>query len=418
MLEFLTNSDFIIRSLIALGALVAGISYVQVKYKVKFFTRAAWIYAIVIFAMISLYRIYPLIEETWIRYFFLPLMIFFIVVGGYLALLHVIIKPLWDFMNASLNVIRGEHIEKLDENYTDEVGEAAKQFNLLFKNFKSSIKSNENNIVKLSFSAKKIKETIDNLASILAEQSSAINQTTTTIQQLGYTGEQTMDKAHMVVNAAQHSMEVTDLGQKAVKNSIDEMMIIRQKVERIATQILALSGQTQKIGIIINTVDEIAEQTNLLSLNASIEAAKAGDAGKGFSVVAAQIRKLAEQSQQAVSEIAVIIKEIQAATNTTVMATEEGTKGVDSGVTQIGTTGELMEQSMESLKENVAYAQQILSATEQQNVGIKQINSAITSINEVMEQISLTAEESKQVSMELDELMLNMEKLKEAMTAV
>jgi len=272
--------------------------------------------------------------------------------------------------------------------------------------------------VKLSFSAKKIKETIDNLASILAEQSSAINQTTTTIQQLGYTGEQTMDKAHMVVNAAQHSMEVTDLGQKAVKSSIDEMMKIRQKVERIATQILALSGQTQKIGIIINTVDEIAEQTNLLSLNASIEAAKAGDAGKGFSVVAAQIRKLAEQSQQAVSEIAVIIKEIQAATNTTVMATEEGTKGVDSGVTQIGTTGELMEQSMESLKENVAYAQQILSATEQQNVGIKQINSAITSINEVMEQISLTAEESKQVSMELDELMLNMEKLKEAMTAV
>jgi methyl-accepting chemotaxis protein len=398
--------------------MLAGIIYIHVRYKTKFFTRFTAIYAVSFIIVMTIYKIYPYAEVGWIRYVLFPLILIVVVYGGFFAIFFFSIKPMWSFLESAMKAVKGDYSARIDENYADELGDASIQFNNLLKNLKVSIATNQDNINKLKITTAKIKETIENLAAILAQQSSAINETTTTIQELNYTGEQTMEKAHMVVNSAEHSMQITEMGQQAVIESVSEMMEIRQKVERIATQILTLSGQTQKIGIIINKVDEIAEQTNLLSLNASIEAAKAGDAGKGFSVVAAQIRKLAEQSQHAVLEIANIISEIQTATNTTVMATEEGTKGVDSGVKQINSTGELMEQSMESLKENVAYAQQILSATEQQNIGIKQINSAISNINDVMEQISNAAEESKMISNELDILMENMEKIRNDLSAV
>ena len=417
MIDVFFSTDFIIRSILALTALGIGIVIVQVKFKVKLFTRAAWMFAITLFVVITLLRIVPYVDEPLVRYGILPLIIFGFAVGGFIIILTTILQPLWNFVEVSLKIIQGDYQARIETTATDELGEATNQFNHLIKNIQENYEGNELNIDRLNSAITKIQETIEDLATILAEQSSAINETTTTIQELSYTGEQTMEKAHMVVNSAEHSMQISENGQQAVKRSVDEMISIRQKVEKIASQILSLSAQTQKIGIIISKVDEIAEQTNLLSLNASIEAAKAGDSGKGFSVVASEIRKLAEQSQQAVSEIATIITEIQSATNTTVMATEEGTKGVDAGVSQIGTTGELMEQSIESLNENVAYAQQILSATEQQNIGIKQINSAITSINEIMDQIAGSAEESKRISSELNELLNNMVTMQKLYTA-
>ena len=417
MIDVFFSQDFIIRSILAIAALGIGITIVQVKFKTKLFTRAAWMFALTLFIVITLLRIIPYVEEPLIRYGVLPLIIFGFAVGGFIMILTTILQPLWNFVEVAIRIIKGDYQARIETTATDELGDAAVQFNQLITYMRENYKGNELNIEKLNRSISNIQETIEDLATVLAEQSSAINETTTTIQELSYTGEQTMEKAHMVVNSAEHSMQISENGQQAVKRSVDEMISIRQKVEKIASQILALSAQTQKIGIIISKVDEIAEQTNLLSLNASIEAAKAGDSGKGFSVVASEIRKLAEQSQQAVSEIATIISEIQAATNTTVMATEEGTKGVDAGVSQIGSTGELMEQSIESLNENVAYAQQILSATEQQNLGIKQINTAVSSINEVMDQISNSADESKRISQELNELLEDMVSMQKQYTA-
>jgi methyl-accepting chemotaxis protein len=413
MFDSMLNYDFLLRSIFAAFVFIAVTVYVHRRYKVKFITRAAVIYGTTFFVIMVLYRVFPHLEGDFTRFIVFPAIIFVVIVGGFITLLRFTILPLWNFLHRSLGIISAGFKGRLNEDYADEVGDAAIQFNALFQHFSQSMQKNQQFIERLKAPANMITETTDNFAAILAEQSSAINETTTTIQELTYTGEQTMEKAHMVVNSAEHSMEVTENGRIAVRKSIEEMQSIRQKVEKIATQILALSAQTQKIGIIISKVDEIAEQTNLLSLNASIEAAKAGDSGKGFSVVAAEIRKLARQSQQAVSEIADIISEIQAATNTTVMATEEGTKGVDAGVDQISSSGELMEQSIISLNENVAYAQQILSATEQQNLGIKQINDAIAAINEVMEQISDSADETRKIAVELDKVTNDMRELQQ-----
>src|SRR5207253_3648111 len=124
----------------------------------------------------------------------------------------------------------------------------------------------------------------------------------------------------------------------------DGVADIRQKVQFIAETILALSEQSQQIGEIIASVGDLADQSNLLALNAAIEANRAGEHGKGFSVVAQEIRSQAEQSKAATAQVRAILSDIQRATNAAVMATEQGTKGADAGGRLIERAGRTIEQ--------------------------------------------------------------------------
>ena len=117
----------------------------------------------------------------------------------------------------------------------------------------------------------------------------------------------------------------------------EKMLVLRQKIQMIAELILELSEHSQQIGSTISVVDDIAEQTNMLALNAAVEAARAGEHGKGFAVVAGEIRKLADESKQAITKITSLTSNIQYTTNSTVMATEEGTKEIEAVVKDINT---------------------------------------------------------------------------------
>lgn len=128
------------------------------------------------------------------------------------------------------------------------------------------------------------------------------------------------------------SLKNADIEQKPVKANIDKMIVLKQRIQIIAELILELSEYIQQIGSIIGLVEDIAEQTNMLALNAAVEAARAGEHGKGFAVVAGEIRKLADESKQATTKISSLINDIQHTTNSTVMATEEGSKEIESGV--------------------------------------------------------------------------------------
>ena len=132
-------------------------------------------------------------------------------------------------------------------------------------------------------------------------------------------------KANLSLGFSQKELE-------SVKANIEKMITLRQKTQIIAELILELSEHTQQIGDTVGIVEDIAEQTNMLALNAAVEAARAGEHGKGFSVVASEIRKLADESKQATTKITSLIKDIQQVTNSTVMATEEGSKEIELGV--------------------------------------------------------------------------------------
>lgn len=169
-----------------------------------------------------------------------------------------------------------------------------------------------------------------------------------------------------ILNKISSSIQNADYEKKPVQANIDKMIVLKQRIQIIAELILELSEYIQQIGSIIGLVEDIAEQTNMLALNAAVEAARAGEHGKGFAVVAGEIRKLADESKQATTKIGSLINDIQHTTNSTVMATEEGSKEIESGVKLASTIEENFRILTEALDNLLKFAENISYNAENQ----------------------------------------------------
>ena len=169
-----------------------------------------------------------------------------------------------------------------------------------------------------------------------------------------------------------------------ISTNVEKMLILRQKIQMIAELILELSEHSQQIGSTISIVDDIAEQTNMLALNAAVEAARAGEHGKGFAVVAGEIRKLADESKQAITKITSLTSNIQYTTNSTVMATEEGTKEIESVVKDINTL--------------LSDSETLLALIKDVFESLEEINKNAQKQNDIIEKISSIDEETASVS--------------------
>ena len=166
---------------------------------------------------------------------------------------------------------------------------------------------------------------------------------------------------------------------EAISTNAEKMLVLRQKIQMIAELILELSEHTQQIGSTISVVDDIAEQTNMLALNAAVEAARAGEHGKGFAVVAGEIRKLADESKQAITKITSLTSNIQYTTNSTVMATEEGSKEIESVVKDINSVSSNSEILLGLIGS-------VLESLELLNLNAEKQNSIIEKLNSLEEE--------------------------------
>ncbi len=247
-------------------------------------------------------------------------------------------------------------------------------------------------------------------ASSVVEQETAVTQTVATVEEVQVTIAQTADRAQGVASVAQQSVAVSRAGQDAVADTVEGMTIVRERVEAIAETILLLSERTQQIGEIITTVNAIAEQSKLLALNASIEAARAGEEGRGFAVVAMEVRQLAEQSREATARVADILNEIQQATNTAVMVTEEGSKGAASGMALARRAGEAISDLAATIEEAAQAATQIVVSTQQQKNGMEQLLAAMQSIKQASMQSAGSARQAEHSAMNLNEMAREMER--------
>ncbi len=182
-----------------------------------------------------------------------------------------------------------------------------------------------------------------------------------------------------------HSLDFTNTEHLAVKANIEKMFAIRHKIQTIAELILELSEFIQSISSTIGLVEDIAEQTNLLALNAAVEAARAGEHGKGFAVVAGEIRKLADESKQATTKITSLITDIQQTTNSTVMATEEGTKEIESGIDLAHSIGSNIEQLIGFMNEISISVNEIISSADKLNKDTQNTGSYIKELTDMLE---------------------------------
>jgi methyl-accepting chemotaxis protein len=249
----------------------------------------------------------------------------------------------------------------------------------------------------LATSTSEITASTSQLASNASETAASISEATTTVEEVKQTAQLAAEKANQVSADAQETVEMSRRGSRAVDASVAAMSRIKDQVESIAESIVRLSDQTRAIGEIIETVNGLADQSNLLAVNAAIEAARAGEQGRGFTVVAHEIRSLAEQSKRATVQVKTILGDIQKATSAAVMATEQGSKAVDGGVRQSSEAGETIQRFAANIEKAAQAASQISVSSQQQQVGMDQMTLAMEHVREASNQ---NAQSSRQLEAE------------------
>ncbi|MFW6358256.1 MAG: methyl-accepting chemotaxis protein [Chroococcales cyanobacterium] len=263
----------------------------------------------------------------------------------------------------------------------------------------------------IAASSNEISATIEQQERTATQQAASVNETTTTVDELEASFRQSAEQAESAAAAARHALELTEVGTAAVNENLARMMSLQEKVNAIAQQIMQLSDQAGQIGNISALVSDLANQTNMLALNAAVEAVRAGEQGKGFSVVAAEIRKLADQSGKSAEKINLLVKEVQRAVNSTVMVTDEGTQTVEKGVKISEKTSNAFAGVAESVNNVVLNNQQISLNIQQQANAIQQIAEAMNSINQGAKETAMGITQTRQGTQQLNKAALELKEI-------
>ncbi|MBI2997352.1 MAG: methyl-accepting chemotaxis protein [Deltaproteobacteria bacterium] len=309
-----------------------------------------------------------------------------LVSGASLVIARTISQPIREGVGFAHRVAEGDLTASLPTRDTSAMGLLANSLNRMVEDLNQIVTRITDVVHNTTATASQISAAIEEQEHTVASQAASINEITTTIHELAQSSDQVGKTAAAMAGQWKETLQLVEQGNRAVQKGIAEMNLIKAKAEGVAQSILNLSEQIQRISSIVQTVANIAEQTNMLALNAAIEAARAGEHGRGFAVVATEVRKLADQSQKAAQQIGTIIQEIQTATQSTILAVEEGTKGVEAGVRETLQAGETLQGVTSTIKETVGAVQEITLATRQQAIGVEQVSEAMQSIDQGMKE--------------------------------
>ncbi len=260
----------------------------------------------------------------------------------------------------------------------------------------------------IASSSAQIAATVEEQERMASQQSASVNQTTTTMDELGASSRATSQQIETAAFEAMQALTLAGGGTKAVEKTLEAMATLKTKVQDMQGQIMQLSEQTDRIGNISTVVSDLANQTNMLALNAAVEAVRAGEHGKGFGVVASEIRKLADRSKKSASQINLLVADIQRAINSTVMVTDEGTKTVDSGVNIASETAAAFAGVADAINNVVLSSQQISLNAKQQAIAIEQVVEAMNSLNQAAAQTACGITQTKIGTQRLNEAALDL----------
>lgn len=407
--------------------------------------RLKMILAIVVSLLISLFissrinaSIHEFVDETFEMYvdMFVTLLISTIIISLFVRFL--IINPLTKVVQAINKASEGDLTITIDYRSKDEIGQLSNAFNMMVTNLKNLVeKTNEAALQvssyseELSISAEQNSKTIEQISIAIQEvaagsetQSKSALELSTANQQVAQGAERLALSIQSVADISNATDGKADAGIRVVSETVEQMNLVQESVRGTATTINTLGEKSKEIGEIVGMIRQIADQTNLLALNAAIEAARAGEHGKGFAVVADEVRKLAEQSSHASGSIEELIKEIQLDTDTAVHAMNSGMDIVEKGILKVYETGESFKDIIKSVQEISSQVQEvsvifeqvgrnsnsmrkrieeIVTITEQAAGSTQQIASSVQEQNASMEEITSSSVVLNKMSQELKE---------------
>ena len=324
---------------------------------------------------------------------------------------RIIAKPLRNISSMAERITSGDlTVSHTAEDRSDEVGVLSKTFRTMVERLQKQTRDIAEAINVLASSSNQIAATVTQLAAGTEQTAVATNETTTTAEEVKQAATVSNQKVKRVTEVAHNAVQVSKTGENLVNETIEGINRIKGQMEYIAETIIKLSEHNQAISEIIASVDDLAEQSNLLAVNAAIEATKVGEQGKGFIVVANEIKSLAEQSRQATKQVRTILNDIQKSTSTAVMSTEKGSRLVEAVVKQSVGTGDAIKGLARSIDEASQAVVQISASNQQQLVGMDQVVLAMTNIKQATAQ---NAASTKQVEITVRSLNEIGQKLKD-----
>ncbi|HXF93708.1 MAG TPA: methyl-accepting chemotaxis protein [Nitrospiraceae bacterium] len=333
------------------------------------------------------------------------------VVLGVLVVVYVLLRifvlaPLGNMTKISKDIAEGQGdlTKRVPVEGRDEIAQLGGYFNAFIDKLQKMIAKVAHVTDKVASASAELSATAEEIAKGAETLSSRATQTATAVEEMNATVAEVAQNSSKAAGIAQETVKTAKDGRVIVGETISGMKQLSDAVANSATIISALGRSSDQIGQIVRVIEDIADQTNLLALNAAIEAARAGEQGRGFAVVADEVRKLAERTTKATKEISNMIREIQHNTKGAVDSMEEGTQKVAGGVDLVNRTGEALSRIAEMVTQSADMIRQIAVASEEQSVATQQIAGDIENVAKVSKESAVGANESAKASHDLSQL--------------
>ena len=300
---------------------------------------------------------------------------------------------------------------------SEQSGEATNQIATTIQQVAKGTAEQTEGVTKTAGSVEQMSRAIDGVARGAQEQAQAVTKASQVATRISTAIEQVTNNAQAVTRDSAEAARYSRDGAKTVRETISGMEAIRTKVGLSATKVEEMGARSNEIGAIVETIEDIASQTNLLALNAAIEAARAGEQGKGFAVVADEVRKLAERSSLATKEIAGLIKGIQKTVSEAVSAMKESASEVELGVERANSAGEVLNNILEAAESVYKQAEEAGTAAAKVSIAAGELVGAVDSVSAVIEENTAATEQMAANSTELTQQIENIASVSEENSA-
>jgi methyl-accepting chemotaxis protein len=305
-------------------------------------------------------------------------------------------------INVSGAMVNGDLSQRVQLTTTDEFGTIGRSFDAMADAFSQALAQVTVSATQVAAAAGQVQATAEKIATGSEEVAAQATTVATAGEEMAATSGDIAQNCQLAVDAANVATQTAKNGFDVVQHTIDGIKQRGAKTKENAIIIESLGARSDQIGAIVATIEDIADQTNLLALNAAIEAARAGEQGRGFAVVADEVRALAERTTKATKEISGMIKAIQTETRQAIISMEEGVKGTERGAVEAAQLETSLNEILEQIGSVAMQVSQIATAAEEQTATTSEISSNMQQITDVVQQTSHGAQESATAASQLN----------------